>query len=141
MYLYMGHSTSTSLGKGERVNGESNKKWHRKEDVQSKKWCPWHKFFYVLFSVTQSFLLGFSWSFDNITVSNKKNTFKKEPKSVSEITISHLQKNIIILCQCVLFIHTRVPKNSLGSKDVIFYLVWYNVIRWSSYICKKTYFL
>ena len=141
MYLYMGHSTSTSLGKGERVNGESNKKWHRKEDVQSKNWCPWHKFFYVLFSVTQSFLLGFSWSFDNITVSNKKNTFKKEPKSVSEITISHLQKNIIILCQCVLFIYTRVPKISLVSKDVIFYLLWYNVIRWSSYICKKTYFL
>ena len=60
----------------------------RKEGVQSKKWCPSEKFFYVLFSVTQSFfLLGFSWSPDNITASNKKSTNKKEPASVFEVTI------------------------------------------------------
>ena len=40
-----------------------------------------------IFSVTQSFLLHFSWSFDNTTASNKKSTSKKEPTSVSEITI------------------------------------------------------
>ena len=39
------------------------------------------------FSVTQSlFLLGFSWSPDNITARNKKSTSKKEPTSVSEIS-------------------------------------------------------
>ena len=74
------------LGRGG-VNEGSNKKWHRKEGVQSKKWCPSHKFFYVLFPVTQSlFLLGFSWSPDNITARNKKSTSKKEPTSVSEIS-------------------------------------------------------
>ena len=77
-----------SLGKGEGVDKKSDKKWHRKEDVESKKWYPSHKFFYALFSVTQFlFLLGFLWSPDNITVSNKKTTSKKEPTSVSEITI------------------------------------------------------
>ena len=86
---------------------ESNKKWHRKQGVQSKKSCPSHKFFYVLFSVTQSlFLLGFSSSPGNITASNKKSTSKKVPTSISEITIKYLHKNIIIppLCQCGLFI-------------------------------------
>ena len=32
-------------------------------------------------------------------------------------------------------------KNSIVFKDVIFYLRWYNVIRWSSHICKKSSFL
>ena len=56
----MGYSTSTSLGKGEREQFEKVTKKHRKEEVQSKKWYASHKFSYVLFSVTQSFLLGFS---------------------------------------------------------------------------------
>ena len=40
--------------------------------------------FYVpFFSVTQSlFLLGFSWSSDKITESNKERTYKKEPKKI-----------------------------------------------------------
>ena len=61
------------------------------------------------FSVTQSFL-GFSRSSDNIAVSKKKSTSKKESTSISEITISYLLKNIIILllCQYGLFIHTCV---------------------------------
>ena len=42
------------------VDETSDKKLHKKEDVQPKKRCPSHKFVYVLFSVTQSFLLGFS---------------------------------------------------------------------------------
>ena len=90
----------------------------RKESVQSKKWYPQHKFFDVLFSVTRSFLLGFSWSSDSITASNKNCTFKKEPTSVSEITIQNLRKNIKIplLCQCGLFINAEVSKNSIGLK-------------------------
>ena len=107
--------------------------------MQSKKWCPSHKFFYVLFAVTKSFLLGFSWSSDNITAS----TSKKDPTSVSEIAVWYLLKNIIIplLCQCGLFIHTCVSKNTFVSKDAIFYLLWYNVIRWSNHICRKSSFL
>ena len=69
--------------------------------------------------------LSFSVSHEasDIIGSNKKSTSKKEPTSVSEIAISYLQKNIIIplLCQCGLFIHTCVSKNSIVSKDVIFY--------------------
>ena len=81
-----------------------------------------HKFFYGLFSLTQSFLLSFSWSSDNITASNKKSTCKKEPISVSEIAISYLNKNIIIpqLCQCGLFVQTCVPENSLVSLKMWF---------------------
>ena len=72
------------MGRG--VDEESNSKWHRKEGVQSKKWCPSEKFVYILFSVTQSlFLLGFSQSSDNITASNKNSTSKKKPTSISEI--------------------------------------------------------
>ena len=95
------------------------------------------------FSVTQSlFLLGFSWSPDNITVNNKKSTCKKELRSVSEMTMQHLRKNIIIplLCQCELFIQHVSLKIQL-SQVVIFYLLWHNVIRWTSHISKKFYFL
>ena len=67
------------------VDEKSNKKWHKKEGVQPKNWCPSYKFFYVLFSVTHSFLLGFSWSTDNIITSNKKNTSK------SLINVSQIQ--------------------------------------------------
>ena len=93
-------------------------KRHRKENVQSKNWYPSHKFFCPLCPVTQSFLLGFSWSSDSITASNKKCTSKKEPTSVSEITIQYLHKNIKIplLCQCGLFINAEVSKNSIGLK-------------------------
>ena len=53
-----------------------------------------------LFFVTESLLLlGFSWSTDNITASSKKNTSKKEPPSISEITI-YLHKNIVIPLLC-----------------------------------------
>ena len=126
----------------EGVDEESNKKWHRKEGVQSKKWRLSHKLFYLIFAVTHSFLLGFSWSSDNITGSNTKSTSKKVPTSVSEVTMQYLLKNIIIplLCQCGLFINTCLPRNAIVPKDVIFYLLSYNVIRWSSHICKKILF-
>ena len=102
MCLYRDYSASTSIRKGEREDKESNRKWHRKESVQLKNWCPSYKFFYVLFSVTQSFLLGFSWSSDNIPVRAIRRTSKNEPTCISEITISYLHKNIVIplLCQC-----------------------------------------
>ena len=95
IHLYRSHSASTSLGNRKQLDEESNKKLHRKE--------------------------GFSLSSENITGSNKKSTFKKEPIIVSKITIKYLHKNIIIplLYQCGLFIHTRVSKNSVASKDVI----------------------
>ena len=64
-------------------------KRHRKESVQSKKWYPSHKFFYVLFSVAQPFLVGFSWNSNGIKASNKESTSKNEPTSVSEITFAY----------------------------------------------------
>ena len=96
--------------KGKGVEEERNKKWHRKESMQSKKCCPSYKFFYTPFSVTQSFFFGLSWSSDNITASNKINAFKKDPISLSEIAMQYLHKNIVIplLCQWRLFAHTYV---------------------------------
>ena len=105
------------MGRGREYKKEATKK-HRKESVQSKKWYPSHKFSYVLFSVTQSFLLGFSWSSESITASNKKCTSKKEPTSSSEITIQYLHKNVKIPLpyQCGLFINAEVSKNLIGLK-------------------------
>ena len=76
MYLYKCHSTSTSLGKVERVDKEINKNDIERRECSQKSDVP-H---------TNAFLLGFSWSSDNITVSNKKSTSKKEPINISEIT-------------------------------------------------------
>ena len=55
------------------------------------------------FSVTQSFRLGFWWGFDNITVSNKKSTSKKESTSVWNNYIVFAQKyyNSSTLSMCV----------------------------------------
>ena len=122
LWIFVGtikHKASTSLGKGKGVHEESNKKWHRKEGVHSKKWCHSHKFFYVLFSVTQSlFLLGFSSSPGNITLSIKKSTSNKVPTSISEITIKYLHKNIIIppLCQSRLFMQNMCRKTQSRLK-------------------------
>ena len=114
MYLYRSLSGNRSLGDREGEDKESNR------GLQSKNWGPSDKFFYVLFSGTQSFLLGFSGSSDNITVSKKKSTSKKQPGIISEITISCLHKNMIpLLYQCGLSIHTCVSKNSVVSKDAI----------------------
>ena len=60
----------------EGVGKENWEKWHRKERVQPEKWFASHKFFYEFLFVTQSSLLGFSWSSDNITESYKENTLK-----------------------------------------------------------------
>ena len=42
------------------VDKKNDKKWQKKEGVQSEKLCPSHKFFYVLFAVTQTFIVRFS---------------------------------------------------------------------------------
>ena len=64
IYFYRSHLASrydTSIVKGEGVEEKSNNKQHRKKIVQSKKMMSSYKFFYVLFSVTQTlFPLGFS---------------------------------------------------------------------------------
>ena len=119
MNLYRDHSASTFIGKEEGVDEESNKKWHRKEGVQSRKWYPSEKFFYALFSVTQSlFLLGLSSSPGDITTSNKKSASKKVPTSISQIILKYLHKNIIIppLCQCRLFVQNVCLKIQLRLK-------------------------
>ena len=72
-----------NLGWGREQTKEATKR-HSKESMQLKKWYPSYKFFYVLFSLTQPFFPFFSWSSDSITASDKKNTSKKEPTSVSE---------------------------------------------------------
>ena len=87
MCLHRGHLASVTLGKRERVDEESNKKLIRKQGVRQKSDVPQANSFMYLFLITQSFLLGFSLSSDNITASNKKSTYNKEPTSVSEITI------------------------------------------------------
>ena len=50
------------IGADERegVDQKSDKKWHKNEGVQPKKWCLSHKFFYVFFFITQfiSFLVS-----------------------------------------------------------------------------------
>ena len=134
MNLYWNHSTSTSLGTGDGVDEESNKKWHRKEGVWQKRQCPSHKFLYVLFSVTQfSFLPGFSSSPGNITASISQNTSKKVPTSISEITIKYLYKNLRIppLCQSGLFIQNVSLKIQLLLEMWFFYLLWYEVQNWN----------
>ena len=141
MYLYSGHSANASLEKGEGVNKESNKEWHRKEGVQSKKWCFSHKFFYVLFLVTQSlFLLGFSWSPDNIIASKKRAHRGYHCIWNNYIMFARKYYNSTNLSMWV-FYTTCVSKNSVVYQDVIFYLIWYNVIRLSSRIRKKSSFL
>ena len=100
--------------------------------MQSKKLCPSNKFFYVLFPVTQSlFLLGLSWSPENITASNKKSTSKKKPTSVSKITMQYFHKNILIplLFQCELFIQHVFLKIQLCLKMLFFTssdITWYS---------------
>ena len=65
----------------------------------------------------------------------------QESISVSEISYFHKNFIIPLLYQYGLFIPTCVSKNTILPKDVIFYLFWYYVIRWSSHIYKKPSFL
>ena len=46
-----------------------------------------------------------------------------------------------LLCQYRLFMYACASKNAMLSKDVVFFLVWYNMIRWSSHIYRKSSFL
>ena len=135
MYLYKDHSARTSFGKEEGVDEKSNKKWHRKDGVQSEKRCPYPSKHF--FSETQSLcLLGFSWSPDNIKVSNRAYQYIWN----NHIIFAQKYYNFTTLSMWVVYA-TCVPKNSIVSQDMISYLLWYNVIHWSSHICRKTSFL
>ena len=119
------------------MDKKSNKKWHRKEGVQSKKWCPSNKFFYALFSVTQSLLiLG---SNHSLTILQQATKRTHPRKSLPKHLRYYLHKNILIplLCQRGFFIHTCVSENLIASKYLIFYLFWYNVIHCRSHIWKN----
>ena len=129
-------------GKGGGSRQRKPKKLRRKERMQSNKVMSSHKFFHELFFGTQLlFFLGFLWS-SYITARNKDSTSKKESTSVSEMTILIFAQNIIIplLCQCGLFIYTCVSENSVVFKNVIFYILWLNVMCWSRNICEKSSF-
>ena len=102
------------------------------------------KFFYVLFSITQSlFLLGFSWTHEALIILERatKRTHPRKSPLVSEISIYiylyYVYYNSTNLSMWVVYT-TCVSKNSILNY-VIFYLE-YNVIRWSSHICKKSSF-
>ena len=50
-----------------------------------------------------------------------------------------MHKNIIsLLCQYGLFIHTCMSENAIVSKDGIFFLLWHNLIRWTSHIYQRS---
>ena len=122
-------------------------KRHRKESVQSKKWYPSHKFFYVLFSVAQSFLLGFSWSSDSVTASNKKSASKKKYISVNNyIIFAKKYKNSTTLSMWAVYKYISVYRCLKMFKRCLkmwFFtsvdINWYKV-KWSSDICKKSSF-
>ena len=119
LYIFIGTIQHVRhLGRGiDRAGKESSKNDIERRVCSRKSDVPHN--FYVLFSATQTFLLGFPWSSKNITTSNKKSTSKNEPISVSEITIWYFHKNTIIplLCQYGLFIHTCLSKNVIVFKD------------------------
>ena len=93
-----------------------------RQKKRGRTWCPPNKFFNVLFSPTQLFLLDFSWSSNNITASNRKNTSVIYQCVWDNYVI--LSKNVIIslLCQYGLLIQRCVSKNVNISRYPIFYL-------------------
>ena len=136
LYIFIGAIPKVSqLGRG---RSRRRKHTHRMKGVQSKKWYSLHKLLHVLFSVIQSFPLGFSWSSGNITANNKKSTSKKESTCVSEITKKYLHKNIIESTTLLMWgVYKYISLSKNVFKDVIFYLRWYNVTCCGSYTCKK----
>ena len=128
------------------VDKINDKKWHRKEGMQSKEWCPSHKIFLVLFverhsfrivsgdySVTQSFLL-------EALIILQWTTRKTRPRAclcIWDNYITFAQNCYNSTCQYGLFISSRVSKIVIVSKSAIIYLLWYNMMRWSSHIYTK----
>ena len=106
-----------------------------------KKWCPSHKFFYVFFSVTRSlFLFG-----QEALIILQRATKGAHPRKSLPVYLKE-QLEICIKCynsttlsMCVVY-RTCVSKNSIASQDVIFYLLRYNTISWSSQIKKNLLF-
>ena len=115
------------------VSGRCTKKVTKNDTerrVSSQKRDPSNKFFFVLFSVTKYFLLSFSWSSNNITVSNKKNTSKGLSMCIWDTSMIFAQKcyNSTTL-QKWLFIHIYASQNAIMSKHALFYLLWHNLKR------------
>ena len=130
------------------VDKESNNKCHRKEGVQSKKWFSSQILLYTPFCnsffIPSWFLMKPWWYYSEKQKEHIQEGAYQCIWIKLEITIWYLHKNIIIplICQCGLFIHTFVSKNSIATKDVIFYLLRYNVKcdkvkkRWIMLLCK-----
>ena len=140
VYIFNGAIQQVShLGRG--VDEESNKKRHTKEGAQSKKWCPSHKILLCTFFFNSIFIP--SWFLIKLqkyySEQKKEHIQKKTYQCIWNKHIIFAQKYYNpLLCQCGLFIHTWVSKISIASKDLVFYLLWYNAIRWSSHISKKS---
>ena len=106
-----------SRRKGKGVDGES-----KKSDVECqravKKIMSPHKFFYGLFSVTQSlFLLGFSRRTDNITARNKKGTYGP----VKALYLDTFHAVWVVYTTCL-------SKNLIASQVVIFQHVFWGLL-------------
>ena len=99
-------------------------------------------FLLYTFSLTRYFLLDSSWNSDNTKASDTKNKSKSLSVYLRElwnICTKMLQFHYFV--NMGLFMHACVFKSAMMSKYAIFYLLWHNVIHWSSHIYKKYYFL
>ena len=101
----------------EGVDEKSDKKWH-KEGVQPKKWCPWQKFFYVLFSVTQSFFLD---------------------SHESLIILQWATSKTLLVNMGCLYIHMSL-KMRLRLKNTFFDIFWYIWYAEAAIYTKKLFF-
>ena len=99
-------------------------------------------------SLAQILLCAFFFNFHSFLVSYKALVILQEAKrahpwkSLPKHLKYYFHKDIMtpLLWECGLFIPTCVSKKLIVSKDLIFSLFWYNVIRWSSHICKNLLF-
>ena len=127
---HMGHWASTSLGKAKGVDKESNKKLHRKEGVQSKSLCPWHKFFYI-FSLKLS--LSFLVSYETLVILQRA-TKRAHPRKSLPVHLKYLYN----ICTKILYFHCFVNVGCLYMHrdlniqlcltmwfSTSFYITWY----------------
>ena len=143
MRLYRDHSASTSLGK-------RGSKWRMQQKVTQKGGCAVEK----VMSLSQILLCTFfsnsifipSWVLTKpwlyYSEQQKQHIQERAYQCIWSNYIMFAQKyyNSTNLWMWVVYA-TCVSKNSVVYQDVIFHLLWYNVIRWSSHIRKKSSFL
>ena len=135
MFLYRDHWTSMSLGKGEGIDDKSDKNYIGRRTWDQKKWCPSNNLMYFFLGLNLIFLV---WS------SVQRLTRKAHPR-----VYQCIWDNYVILAQkyhnsttlSIWVVYAYISKNAIVSKDVIFYLLRYNVINWNSHIYKKYLFL